>query len=233
MIITIPGIITIVTIIGILSVLGAIALFIYTVLRKEHEFQERQKSTFTQYEEIIKKANREAAEIMEKATIAAQFVLTQTKGTNENLEKDYDQVIQKIAEKQIHSLNQDASGLKKGYEDKLLQVEKTIDQNTTQMIHNTANNIDKQLAIFTQNLISHSTKSAQAVDEKTKDMIEQAESEIAEYKKIKLEKIDGAIMQLLQKTYHDILGRSIPPNIHQEMILEALEKAKKEGVFEL
>ncbi len=233
MIINVPSVIAVVSIIGVLSVLGAIALFIYTVLKKEHEFQEKQKKTFGEYESIIKKAHEEAAQLLEKTMLASQHILTQAKATNENIESDFDKVLQTIAQKQIQSLNSEAAVLKKGYQDKVTQMQSTIDQNTLQMIQGAEGNLEKQLAAFTQTLMNHTSKSEQMVNEKTKEMLEKVEEQVVEYKQAKLEKVDQTILELIQKTYKDILGRSIPPNIHKELILDALEKSKKDGMFDI
>ena len=231
MIINVPSMIGFVTVIGVLSVLGAIALFIYTVLKKEHEFQEKQKKTFTEYEDIIKKAHEEAATLLEKTMLASQHLLGEAKVTNENLQSDFDKVLQTIAQKQIQSLNSEAAVLKKGYEDKVTRMESTIDQNTQQMRKGAEGTLEKQLATFTQTLLDHTSRSEQMVSEKTKEMLEEVEEEVAKYKSDKLAKVDQTILELIQRTYKDILSKSIPPTIHKELILEALEKTKKDGMF--
>jgi hypothetical protein len=233
MIITVPNIITIISVLGVLSVLGAIALFISHVLKKESEFQEKQRATFGQYEEIIKRAHEEAAQLLEKTVATSQQLLAQTRGTNETLAEDFDRVLQTIAQKQIQAINSEATVLKKAYQDKIMQMESTIDQNTKQMIQGAESNLDTQLATFTKNLMTHASKSEQMLGEKTKEMLTQVQTEVNEYKKQKLATVDHAILELIQKTYQDILGKSIPPEIHQQLILEALEKTKKEGVFDL
>ena len=48
-----------------------------------------------------------------------------------------------------------------------------------------------------------------------------------------MEHIDQEILTLIQKTYQDILGRSVPQNVQRELVMEALEKSKKEGLFNL
>lgn len=233
MIISVQGLLPIITIIGVLAILGAIALFISHVLKKEHEFQEKEHALFGQYEDIIKRAHQEATDLLDKTVTTSEQLLSQTKGTNEQLATDFDKILHKIAEKQIQALNTEASELKKGYQDKVMQMESTIDQNTRSMIQETETNLDKQMAAFSQNLMTEASKSQQLMGEKTREMLAQVEVEVTEYKKGKLHAVDQQILQLIQKTYKDILGKSIPPEIHRELILEALEKSKKDGLFTL
>ncbi len=186
-----------------------------------------------EYDNKRTKHHREAAQLLEKTMLASQHLLGEAKATNENLEGNFDKVLQMIAQKQIQSLNTEAAVLKKGYEEKVGRMESTIDQNTQQMIKGAEGTLEKQLATFTQTLMDHTSKSEQMVTEKTKEMLEEVEEEVAKYKSDKIAKVDKTILELIQKTYKDILGKSIPPNIHQELILEALEKTKKDGMFDI
>jgi hypothetical protein len=233
MIITVPSIMTAISVLGVLSILGAIALFISHILKKEHEFQEKERATFTQYESIIKRAHEDAASLLEKATQTSQTLISQTKTTNERLASDFDKILQQIAQKQIEAMNSEAEVLKHGYQNKVNQMQSTIDQNTNTMIQTTEVSLDKQLALFTQTLMSHATKSEQVISQKTQEMLQKIELELETYKKTKMQNVDQEILQLIQKTYQEILGRSIPPTVQRELILEALEKSKREGLFNL
>lgn len=224
---------TTISVLGVLSILGAIALFMHHILKREHEFQEKERATFSQYESIIKRAHEDAATLLEKATQTSQTLISQTKTTNERLATDFDKVLQQIAQKQIEAINSEAAILKQGYQNKISQMESTIDHNTDSIIATTETSLDKQLAAFTQTLMTHATKSEQALTQKTQEMLQKIEAELQTYKKTKMEKIDTEILTLIQKTYQEILGKSIPPTIQRELILEALEKSKKEGVFDL
>lgn len=233
MIFTVPSMMTIISVLGVLSILGAVALFIHHVLKREHEFQEKERATFSQYEDIIKRAHDEANDLLDKTVTTSEHLLANVRGTNETAAADFDKVLQAIANKQIQAINHEAALLKKGYENKITQMETTIDHNTENMLQNAEVNLDKQLATFTQNLMVHATKSEEIIGTKTQEMIGQIEAEVNEYKKKKMATADAAIMQLIQKTYQEILGRIVPPDVNQELILKALEKSKKEGVFEL
>jgi len=233
MIITVPSIMTIISVLGVLSILGALALFIHHVLKREHEFQEKEKATFSQYEEIIKRAHEQAADILDKTVTTSEHLLSNVHGTNDTIATDFDKILQTIAQKQLQAINHEAALLKKGYENKITQMETTMDQNTANMLQNTAANLDKQMATFTQNLLTHASKSEEMIGTKTQEMLGQIETEVNEYKKRKLAAADQEIYQLIQKTYLEILGKTLPTDVNQELILKALEETKKEGVFNL
>ena len=220
MIITSAYITTLLTVTGVLAVLGGIALFIYTVLNREREFQEKEKKTFTEYNQVLANANEQAAQILEATVATSQRLLAETRTTNESLIVDINKVLQQMAEKQIHTLGTETVTLEKEYEKQTAQIEQLISESIERMLKNAEAGINKQLINLTASL-----------DTKTQQLLTNVEEEISEYKKLKLQKLDADIMKLVQKTYQDVLGRSIPENVQQELIIEALEKAKEEGVF--
>lgn len=222
MIITVDYIVMFITITGVLAVLGAIAIFMHAMLKKEHEFQEKEKGVFKDYQAIIDKAHVEAQEVLEDTSEAAQRVLSQTRSTNENLAGDLDKVLQHIAQKHIELLNSQATTLNQAYEKKVVDLLQTVQD---QFI--------KELDEKTESLVSKATTSEDLIDEKTKEMLAKAEAEIAEYKKAQMAKVEEQISHVVEKTYQDILQRSIPADVQHDLIIEALEKAKKEGTFEV
>ncbi len=75
-------------------------------------------------------------------------------------------------------------------------------------------------------------KEFKALLEKTEKIlvqkIEETEKEIENYKKEKLKEIDEEIFALLFKIAKDVLGVTIDLSTHEKLVMEALEKAKKE-----
>ena len=220
--ITLPGMISIVAMIGGFSILAGIALFLYHVLARERRIEEQEKKVLLEYQDIIKKAHEQAAELVDKTTDASKKVISQVSGTNEGMNKDLDKILHEMAEKHIQSLNIEASTFKKDYEESILKMQQALNQD-----------LNKTLQSFSQTLLTKTTSSEQVIDEKTKDLMAAADKEAAEYKKQRMEKIDNEITELVKKISHDVLGVSIPADVHKEMILKALEKSKEEGVFDV
>lgn len=63
------------------------------------------------------------------------------------------------------------------------------------------------------------------------EKILKTEQEIENFKKEKLKEVEKKIFQLVTETTKKILGKTIDISTHEELVLEALEKAKKEGFF--
>lgn len=63
-------------------------------------------------------------------------------------------------------------------------------------------------------------------------LLPQIEKELETYKQERIKQIDQTVMNIIQKASQEIFNRSLSVGDHQNIVTDALEKAKKEGVFE-
>lgn len=233
MLLSAQNLITILSALLVFTLFSAVFILIYRLISRERQLAEAEKKTIVHHQAIIDKANRQATEMLEKAAEGAEGIYLQSKGTNEHIAQNLDKVLQQMAEKHIKLLADEVVTFRKEYEAKIAQMQQGIDQNTKYVIQNTQYNLNKNLENFSKSMMEKTSASSQMLDEKTRDLLVQAESDIQNYKKAEIEKVDKAIMVLVQKTYQDLLGENIPPEINRDMILKALEKSKKEGLFDI
>lgn len=59
----------------------------------------------------------------------------------------------------------------------------------------------------------------------------EANRQVEEYKNSKLKLVDEQVKKIVEKTSRDILGKTLSLEDHEQLIKNALEQAKKEGVF--
>jgi hypothetical protein len=232
MIITLDYLINMFAIVSVLAVLAAIALFLYHILKKEHEFQEKERKTINDYESVLKKAHNEAEQILDAATQTAQQILTETQTTNERINEDLNHVLQQLAQKSLQTVNQETYVLGQNYQQKLSTVEASLENNAQQLIQTTQEDILKQLTQYHETFVKKATATETMLDKKTQELLTQVDTEVAAYKKAEYEKLDQQIMGLMQKTYQEVLHRTMPDEIQHELIIEALEQARREGVFQ-
>ncbi|MCR4325177.1 MAG: hypothetical protein NUV69_05855 [Candidatus Curtissbacteria bacterium] len=58
-----------------------------------------------------------------------------------------------------------------------------------------------------------------------------AQGEIDEYKKAQMEKIDEQVAQIVEDVSKEVLNRAIRIEEHEDLVWDALERAKGEGIF--
>jgi len=219
------------TILG-FALLSGLVLLVYRLVSRERSLARAEKKTLSHYQEIIDKANKQAAEMLEKAVKTSEGLISQTELTNGTVAADLDKIFREMAEKHIKSMGNEVVTFKKEYEDKIMEMQQAVDQNTKFVIQNTQYNLNKNLEAFTKAMMDKTSTSSEALEAKTKELLAKAEAEVTAYKEAEVAKVDKAISVLVQKTYQSLLGENIPPEINKDLILKALEKSKKEGLFD-
>ncbi|OGK41980.1 hypothetical protein A3A46_01740 [Candidatus Roizmanbacteria bacterium RIFCSPLOWO2_01_FULL_37_13] len=61
--------------------------------------------------------------------------------------------------------------------------------------------------------------------------LEKAVSEIDQYRRKELEKVDQEIDQVVIQMAKDLLRINLSPKDHKKLVIQALEKAKEQGMF--
>jgi hypothetical protein len=185
------------------------------------------------YKKLIKTAHHHAKTLLQDTTAAAGEIISGTRQTNEHLEEQLDKVLQNIAANDIHKLKTTTAQFDAGYQESLQTIQEQMRQATLELIQNTKKEYDQKLEEFTNNLLKTGLEKQTQVDKKAEELLTAAESEIAEYKKEKMEETDQQVSELVQKVYRDVLRISIPENVHQDLIIKSLDEAKKDNLFKL
>lgn len=219
--------------IAFILILGGIAIFAYSILKKEREFEQKQTKTFEDYEKVLDTAHGEAKQLLDSTVSSSARILQDTRETNEHVEETLDTILHTMAEKHIRHLNEQSLLLQKSYDENMKRVASEFQENATQMVKITEQGLHDSLENFTKSLVGKTAESEALIDKRTQELLQQIEVEAASYKKIRMAKIEKQIKELVQKTYTDVLHQTIPDSLHEEIIIESLAKAQKEGMFSL
>lgn len=83
-------------------------------------------------------------------------------------------------------------------------------------------NVTKQMTIDLQ----------KQVKEYRETLLPRMDRDLEEYKKARMKDAEEAIAQLIKKASMEIFNKALPIEDHNNLIIESLEKAKKEGLFD-
>lgn len=170
---------------------------------------------------IIDDANNQALDIVSKVTLSAGAVsenfnksllrtssvqISEFEKAISEFTKTYSQVLQDLKTKNIEAFQ---------------NVSKDIETNTMEEINS-----------FKESMQKLTTLSQEEVRKKISIDYETSQKEIEAHKQEELAKIDSGIYELLGKVSKLVLGKALSLSEHQDLIEKALEKAKKEGIFE-
>lgn len=214
-------------------ILSGLALFIHSVLKREQEFQKKEEESFGKYHDILEKARQQAAEMLNNTSTTSANLLNETRSTSEHVEVDLDRVLQSIAQKHIEKLHEDTHVLEISYAQQLQKLGVSFDTLSEQLLTNANAIMAKEIADATKSLTEKSTQAQQQLTEQIHSRLTQTDEQIETYKKERFAAINEQVRVLVEQTYREVLKTSIPDSVHDQLILESLEKAKSEGAFSL
>ena len=184
-------------------IIGGIALFVYTILKREQE--------------------------IDTTSIASAGIISDSHATNEHVAENLDRVLQQVAQAHIQHLKQSSDQFTKSYDDKLSKLQEEVKNHTEQAIKDSETRINQSLEKYLEPIVTSATNSHNAIDARTQEVISQVEKELADYKAARMAKIETEVQELVKKTYREVLRKTIPESLQEELILDSLEKAKAEG----
>jgi len=150
-----------------------------------------------------------AAKIMEEARDKALQILEEAKlDAGENQQK-VDGEMERITQMQLDNYNNMIQKISKSIEDEAL---KEVDE-------------------FRKKLETDAGSVQKTVVARVEEDYVQAKKQIEVYKTERMKQIDRQILVLMKDVGKDILGKTMDFDTHRELIMQALEEARKENVF--
>jgi hypothetical protein len=205
--------------IQILTILADLVIFIFVCyylweLRAKEKIIEKQRAeTDSNYHHVVDDALAKERKILEDAAFASSQIIAGAKYVTSSSQEQLNQALQKMEGSIEHQANTSSQDLTKNYSASLQQV---ANQSLTEF-----QTIVRSLQIDLQ--------------KQTKDfgstMLPTIEKELEEYKKMRLQQADRTITHVVQEVSQEILNKALSLDDHQQLLIEALEKAKKEGIF--
>ncbi|MBI4079195.1 MAG: hypothetical protein HY429_02765 [Candidatus Levybacteria bacterium] len=205
--------------------------YLFYFYKREQEFEKKTTTSYEQAKQIIDHANTRASALIEKASKKANDMLTSAQAIREGIQQDANKTLS-------YALAQDKELLKKQTDEFVAMHQKALhklhEEYVLQIDTSVANvkeSTEKELADF-MNILKKETVEAQVfIGEKINKEFDAAKQEIKQYKKAQLTAVDKTIQKMLVKVAEDVLGKAIPMEKHEKLILEALEKAKQQGAL--
>ena len=203
-----------------LIVLVSLGLFVYVLLKKEKTFQDKEVHALNNYQSILQSGQNQAENIVEKAADLSAQMLAATGQTKADVHNTLDKAVQELLQKDIDSLSLVSAEYLKAYKRNLTVTLQSI-QEKSQALLATA------LADLQKETIDNKSSLQQFIDKE----LAEARTMIDQYKKDQLSKAAAEVNELVVKSYREVMKKSIPASYHQELLQEALEEAKEDGIF--
>lgn len=205
--------IQIITLVTNIILVSFVSYYLLSMRAKEKKIRDREQQTDAKYHHIVDEALAKERKILDDATHEADQIIT---GAN-YIKQDSQESIDKTLKLIVQELQKDSLDTSKAFMESYTASLQSISHQSVQDFQGTVKqlqtDLQRQIATFHQSLLPN------------------LEKELDEYKQMRLKQTDQMITRVVQKTSQEVLNKTIPMEDHHALMTEALEKAKKEGVF--
>jgi hypothetical protein len=203
-----------------LTILADLIIFIFVgyyllKLRKQEKILERKENKADDsYHHVVEGALAQERKIMEDAIEEADQIILSAKDIKNSTKEIVDQALKKLVENIEKQSLEIATNYLNNYSDSLRELTAVSLTDFKNLSKALEGDLQKQLTEFRENLLP--------------DM----EKEIEDYKKMRLQQSEETINRIVQKASQEVFNKSLSTESHQKLIIDALQKAKIEGVFD-
>jgi hypothetical protein len=226
----------IITLIADFLMIVYVAYFFLWFKEREDELAKKEGKADTEYHQVVDNALNKERKIIEDATAEADKIISDAKFVNKDTSDKVNQALQVM----VTNIQKDAAGAANNF---LSDYQTTLSELSKQSLASykgISAGLSEDLKKFSLELESALKSMAEGLSQdlqkQVKDfhdsLLPALNKELEEYKQLRIKQADQTITQIVQKVSQDLLNRSLTIPDHQALMVEALEKAKKDGVFD-
>jgi len=89
----------------------------------------------------------------------------------------------------------------------------------------------RDIDAFRKTMLAETVRAKELIGRRVEAQFEQVESQVQAYKRQRLEKADQEVTKILAEISRKVLGKALSQDDHRELVIQALEEAKKKHVF--
>jgi len=180
---------------------------------------------------LMEDAAKRSMHIVDEANQKAVEIVSAAESFNAAAKADLRSSLQAVTRAEREELTQVSRELEKQYADALKQAQ----EDSSQIMKNITKDIEKQavaeLAEFTAGLRQELAASQRTMQEQLAVQHQNIQKDVESYKKTQMENAQKQIFQLVRFLTEAALGKGLTVEQHQDLVLQALEEAKAQGVI--
>jgi hypothetical protein len=181
---------------------------------------------------LLEKAHEQAQEIMNQANQKASDILASSKTYEDNSSQALKDKLGELEKQQAEIFTKASEDMKIAYQNMITQIQEQDINTLKTMTKDIESDVLADFKEFRDVLEKETINSEKVVKEKIDEEYLVLEKDLEDYKKQKYQKIDDDIYKILYRISEMVLNEGIQYDKHKELVLDALETAKKEQVFQ-
>lgn len=223
----------------ILYILSAVIVFqvvqtlvLMVSIKKSKQLPEHhEKNVSAASSKIIEHANKKAEEIIQNAVDKAEDIVYQSQVFNDKVSKELGFVFKDALEKHKKELEQSFALMTNDYKDAFTVTKQSFVERSNKTIEQIREYGEMEFAMMKDQSASKTAQFEEYIRKKIDMQFEEAKKEIDKYKEVEKNKFSQMIRESIAELTNDVLHLSIPKREQERLIIEALEKARKDSIF--
>lgn len=181
--------------------------------------------------ELVQQAQKQANAIVERAVESAKHILFETEYVKHDITREMQDSLQKVADETIKMVQGRSDESEKEFRTVVDEIKSDFVKEATEKLTAIGKITEDETNDFKEILRKETVGAQTFIGNKINQDFESVRAELAEYKKARLEEIEKNIQAILKQVIIDSIGNSLNIQIHEDLVLESLDKAKKTGFF--
>ena len=196
------------------AIFGFIWYYLWEMHGKQKQIEEERKKTDDNYHHVVDDALAKERKILDDATSEANQIISKTQFLTDESTTTLDHALQQME----HAIEKDAG-------DTSHEFTKTYSASLQKLASQSLN----EFQTITKTMEAELQKQNKEYRE---SLLPALQKELDEYKKLRLAQAERTITHVIQEVSQEILNKSLSLEDHERLLIESLEKAKKEGAFD-
>jgi F0F1-type ATP synthase membrane subunit b/b' len=202
-----------ITLIANFLILSFVAYYFLRFRAKEKELDARSGKIDTEYHQVIDNALAHERKILEDATSEATRIISGAQNISDSSKYAVTQALENIAKDIQSQAANIAQGFMGNYQNSLKGLSDQSLLNVQNITKGLETELQTELAKFHEK------------------MLPELEQELENYKQARLKQIEETVTRVIGEVSQEVLNKSINISDHENLVIQSLERAKKEGVF--
>jgi F0F1-type ATP synthase membrane subunit b/b' len=194
----------------------------------QRRYEEMSSSFYQRESGMIEEARNKAQKIVEEASVRASQIIKEGKSLTEDSYRMLDASFSSLVKHQSEYFGKETEKFAQEYKTQLANLKQRILEISQKASKDIETDTLEGITDFENILEQETVKSQKIVGEKIEKEYQEVEKDISKYKDEMLRKVDEDIYKIVENISKMAIGRSLTLQDHENLILDALNKAKKD-----
>ena len=178
--------------------------------------------------EIMEDARKKSEAIVDKAVFSAEAIESDAQRILSDNHTSFKDELTKLSKKQLETLDKTSHEFIKEYKDAVNSEKANIVKSFHQLTEDVRSTLLIDFDKFKADVDARTLQAQKEIDAKVTESYSKMLSDLEEYKKVKLAKLDNDTLRVLENVATKTFGKVLSLQDHKDFVLKNLEDAKKE-----